>query len=437
MGTHSTLPSSIVPPQDAPRPPAPSDGSPAKYIGLASYLQRHPALVGARSAAPAASHGAANGASPGAPDGTLPFLFKILSIGKALSIQAHPDKELAKRLHAEKPKMYKDDNHKPEMTIALTPFRGFCGFRPLSQIADFLDKVPELRTVVNASDVFTSTLTYAAKPSSRTAEDEVKRLLKEVFSMLMKAQPTEVKRNVMGIAQRYRKALDDGSETVAEGLEVERDVAELVCTLNEQFPGDVGVLCAFVLNVVTLKPGEAMFLKANDPHAYISGDIVECMAASDNVVRAGLTPKARDVQVLVDMLTYDTDASNEKRMAPQPFASDAGGASSSSSTPTVVYDPPIDEFAVLMTTLDKGASETQRALRGPSILITTQGTGTLRTHPVGADAASSSDGVSKARTFALDKPGQVFFVGAGTRITLESSATDKFVVYRAFYEAAA
>src|SRR5712675_2069873 len=78
----------------------------------------------------------------------LPFLFKVLSIGKALSIQAHPNKKLAEQLHARDPKNYPDDNHKPEMTIAITPFDGLCGFRPLAEISHFLTTVPSLRSLV-------------------------------------------------------------------------------------------------------------------------------------------------------------------------------------------------------------------------------------------------------------------------------------------------
>ena len=78
----------------------------------------------------------------------LPFLFKVLSINKALSIQAHPNKKLAEQLHARDSKNYPDDNHKPEMTIAITPFDGLCGFRPLAEITHFLQTVPSLRELV-------------------------------------------------------------------------------------------------------------------------------------------------------------------------------------------------------------------------------------------------------------------------------------------------
>lgn len=79
---------------------------------------------------------------------------------------------------------------------------------------------------------------------------------------------------------------------------------ELVLRLEKQYPGDIGVIAAFLFNYVKLNPGEALYLGANEPHAYIHGECVECMATSDNVVRAGLTPKNRDVQTLCSMLTY-------------------------------------------------------------------------------------------------------------------------------------
>ena len=82
------------------------------------------------------------------------------------------------------------------------------------------------------------------------------------------------------------------------------DKEKLVLKLERQYPADVGVIAAFFLNHVKLNPGEALYLGANEPHAYLCGECIECMAASDNVVRAGLTPKHRDVQTLCSMLTY-------------------------------------------------------------------------------------------------------------------------------------
>lgn len=82
------------------------------------------------------------------------------------------------------------------------------------------------------------------------------------------------------------------------------DKEELVLRLEKEYPGDVGVIASFLLNYVKLNSGEALYLGANEPHAYIHGECVECMATSDNVVRAGLTPKKLDVPTLCSMLTY-------------------------------------------------------------------------------------------------------------------------------------
>jgi len=98
----------------------------------------------------------------------LPFLFKVLSINKALSIQAHPNKKLAEQLHAKDPKNYPDDNHKPEMTIAVTPFDGLCGFRPLNEISHFLSTVPALRKLVGEEEASRFESTVKGKETSTT-----------------------------------------------------------------------------------------------------------------------------------------------------------------------------------------------------------------------------------------------------------------------------
>ena len=82
------------------------------------------------------------------------------------------------------------------------------------------------------------------------------------------------------------------------------DKEQLVLSLERQYGDDIGVIAALFFNYVKLSPGEALYIGANEPHAYLSGECIECMATSDNVVRAGLTPKYRDVQTLCSMLTY-------------------------------------------------------------------------------------------------------------------------------------
>lgn len=326
-----------------------------------------------------------------------------------------------------------DDNHKPEMAVALTPFRGFCGFRPLSEIAHHLAVVPEFARVVNAPSAFTAELAYVSTPEAGTTEATAKEWIRGVFDRLMNAAPTTYKAATMELASRYSAALE-----AKQSLEVDEGTARLVCTLNAQYPGDVGVLCAFVLNVLDLAPGQALFLGANEPHAYIEGDIVECMAASDNVVRAGLTPKERDTKTLVDMLTYSSGPAERQLWKPQPFVK--GNAAS------LLYDPPIEEFSVVRTTLPAGASETHRRIEGPSILIVTKGSGKLLSKPRPLEGTASArtkklhEGLLQPdaqRAFRLDKMGQCFFVGAGSEITLTAAhegGQEALIVFRAFVE---
>src|ERR1700712_1089667 len=113
----------------------------------------------------------------------LPFLFKVLSINKALSIQAHPNKKLAEQLHAKDPKNYPDDNHKPEMTIAVTPFDGLCGFRPLAETANFLSTLPSLRKLVGEekSSKFESAVKGKETSSDAATSASNKKALQSAF----------------------------------------------------------------------------------------------------------------------------------------------------------------------------------------------------------------------------------------------------------------
>ncbi|KAJ1664964.1 Mannose-6-phosphate isomerase [Coemansia sp. RSA 1646] len=323
----------------------------------------------------------------------LPFLFKVLSIEKALSIQAHPDKALAAKLHQERPTMYKDGNHKPEMSIALTDFIAMSGFRPLDQIAGLLDAYPEFRALVpQSADSF---MAIANSSSSSLSVADKKKELRRLFVELMAAKSEDVAVQLDRLVRRIPK----GTTNVS--------VDALVHRLNAEYPGDVGVFCVFVLNILELAPGDAFFMGPNDPHAYISGDCVECMATSDNVVRAGLTPKLRDVPVLVDMLTYDFGTPKAKLLQPVEF----GHGTSHS----LIYDPPIDEFSVACTRLQPGKTETVGALQGPQIIIAAEGTGLL-------EAGSESFDV---------QPGFVYFVYPGTGYTLVAADGAQLVTYAA------
>jgi len=243
----------------------------------------------------------------------LPFLFKVLSIRKALSIQAHPDKKLAERLHKEDSKNYPDDNHKPEMAIAITEFDGFCGFRPLAEIAEFLKKVESFRKLVgeDAARAFVEAV-EGAKATSQKEEDIKgnKAALRALYEKIMTASEETISSCSAELVS-FAKSHPDSFPSA--GGVSGKDLANLVLRLNSQFPSDIGLFNTFVLNYVRLHPSEAMFLRANEPHAYLSGDIMECMASSDNVVRAGFTPKFKDVKNLIDMLTYTYSSPEEQK----------------------------------------------------------------------------------------------------------------------------
>ena len=198
----------------------------------------------------------------------LPFLFKVLSAQKALSIQAHPNKKLAKQLHEKNPKEYKDDNHKPEMTIAITPFEGMCGFRPLKEVSYFLKTVKPFRSLVGEE---VASKFEAAVDDSSKSEDKLKQALKETFSKLMNSKDDDIKsasEELLAQVKKEDQSFAGGESTPTPGSKA---FAELIPRLNGQFPGDIGLFVIFFLNVVNLQPGEAMFLRADDIHAYISG----------------------------------------------------------------------------------------------------------------------------------------------------------------------
>ncbi|KAK7691483.1 hypothetical protein QCA50_004882 [Cerrena zonata] len=371
MGTHPSSPSRLL-----------SDVN----TTLASHLAAHPELIG--------ENVRARFVDAGAEEGNLPFLFKVLAIEKALSIQTHPDKAMAEILHRERPDVYKDANHKPEMALALTPFTALCGFLPLPQIAAYLTSIPEfaalLPETIVAKFLSISDSVNPTGPAEKAA-------LKDLFAAVMTAEEALFKDQLSKLVQRYE---------LGPKSDAEQPVKELVLRLHSQFPGDIGVFCAFILNYVSMNPGEAIFLAAGEPHAYVSGDIIECMATSDNVIRAGLTPKLRDVPNLVSGLTYQAADASKHLVKP-----------SQRWPHTHLYDPPIPEFSVLGLSLSAGESESHDAIDGPSIVIVTEGHGKV----VWGDEKLEV------------QVGDVFFVGAGTPVQFQASE-DGVALFRAFVE---
>ncbi|XP_039143760.1 mannose-6-phosphate isomerase 2-like isoform X3 [Dioscorea cayenensis subsp. rotundata] len=322
--------------------------------------------------------------------GDLPFLFKVLSVAKALSIQAHPDKELAKVLHEMNPSVYKDSNHKPEMAIALTEFKALCGFVGIEELKDVLTSVPEIRDMIGDEHIGKYMSIKETDPY-----DETKVVLQSIYTKLMSTSEEAVSKSVSKLKHRLN---------IESKVRMLTEKEELALQLEQQYPNDIGVISSFFFNFVKLIPGEALHIGANEPHAYISGECVECMATSDNVVRAGLTPKYKDVQTLCSMLAY-------KQGYPEILLGTPLNNNVSR------YIPPFDEFEVDHISLSPGESVSCPAVLGPSIFVVVTGEGSIQ-----MCCATDEDKITV---------GDVYFVPAKNEIKLTSGGTGETQVYRA------
>ena len=317
--------------------------------------------------------------------GKLPMLFKVLSVAKALSIQSHPDKALAERLHAERPNVYKDDNHKPEMTLAVEPFEALCGFVAHEELRAALAATPEFAEVVGAENA-------AAAAAAAGDADAETAALKACFAAAMTAVDDVRVRTIRALRARLAAA-PEGSLSPKE---------RLFLRLYEQYPDDIGTMAVFFLNFVTLETGEGLYLGANEPHAYLSGQCVECMATSDNVVRAGLTPKLRDTDVLCSSLTYRTGAPHVLR-----------GEAVDACKRLYAVPAPTDEFEVAAVTVAPGGTYDLAPNAGPQLVLAFGGSGIAA--PVGGEPLAVGEGT-------------VFFVPAGVAVGLTAAAGDAALV---------
>jgi mannose-6-phosphate isomerase len=216
---------------------------------------------------------------------TLPFLLKILSINKALSIQSHPSKELAKELHKKDSKNYPDDNHKPEIAIAIDHLEAIVGLKNLNEIKFVINENPELK------------LLFKEKAFNNPESNSDEEIVKKLYSQIMQAPDDKLEECILLLSRKYqnKSELNKGEEQFL--------------LQYENFGIDIGLISLLLFNFLDLRRGEAIFTPAGIPHAYIKGNIVECMANSDNVVRAGLTPKFKDIKTLTEMLEVDSSQS--------------------------------------------------------------------------------------------------------------------------------
>ena len=279
--------------------------------------------------------------------GQLPFLVKLLAAAAPLSIQAHPSLEQAQEGFARENtegialnspnRNYKDPNHKPELIVALTEFRALAGFRPVPDTAAFF------------AELGSAELDRYATLLPTDGEGDLRALFTTLISL-----PHQPRVELIESVQRAAEELVDQHSAPAWMV----DAAEVYLELNRAYPGDLGVLAALLLNVLTLAPGEAAFLRAGQLHAYLSGLGVEVMANSDNVLRGGLTTKHVDVPELVKVLDFSTLENPRAEAAPS-----HGG---------VEFQLPVDSFAVRVHSLAHGETLVIDE-DGPAIVLCTSG----------------------------------------------------------------
>jgi mannose-6-phosphate isomerase len=269
----------------------------------------------------------------------LPYLMKVLAAEAPLSLQAHPDAAYAREAFARQeadpslPRNYTDAYHKPEMLVALTPFEALCGFRAPEEAAEALAGlgIAALDPVVAALRTGTAGL-----------PDAVRRLL---------SWPPDDRTALVTAAAR---AADGPLAPAAERS------AGLIRTLAEHYPSDPGVLVAVLLNHVRLAAGEAIWMPAGNLHAYLHGTGIEIMAASDNVLRGGLTPKRVDVDELLAVLRFEV--LTDPVLAATPVAP---GVST--------WRVPVREFALYRIQLTAGRAPVAVPAGGPRIVVGTVG----------------------------------------------------------------
>jgi len=234
--------------------------------------------------------------------GELPYLFKVLAAETPLSIQVHPSKSKAELGFARENEQgialdapnrnYKDPNHKPELVYALTFYKAMNGFRPIEQIIALFREanIAELSAEVEA---------LSANPNSEG--------LKVFFCAIMSLEGV---RKQSALEQLYAAHSRPAKTAMCrEALQYSQD-------FNEHYPDDIGLFSPLMLNTIELAPGEAMFLHAETPHAYVKGTGLEIMANSDNVLRAGLTPKYIDVPELIDNTKFTPIEPTSIKMMP-------------------------------------------------------------------------------------------------------------------------
>ncbi|MDR2703112.1 MAG: mannose-6-phosphate isomerase, class I [Cellulomonadaceae bacterium] len=254
----------------------------------------------------------------------LPYLAKILAADRALSLQVHPKPHLARAgynrenrtgvPHDARHRSFHDPRHKPEMIVALTEFEAMAGLR-----------AP--RVALRALDGFESPI-FERMRANLQADRLTGTVRESVTDLLAMREHTDR-------PDWVARAIAEVEARVASGGGDQTD--KVVLLLAEQHSEDIGIFSPYLLNRVTLQPGESLFLAAGEVHAYIHGVGVEIMANSDNVLRAGLTSKHVDTSALLECMSF------EAKPIARPAHSQFGTKSRADQ-----YRAPVSEFALTL-----------------------------------------------------------------------------------------
>ena len=310
------------------------------------------ALDAVIAADPSGELGAASAARFG---GRLPFLLKVLAADKALSIQVHPSREQAEagyRAESErglapgdKSRNYVDDWPKPELLCALTRFEALAGMRTAADAAALLRALEVSELAPLAAE-----LAGPAEPTGPAGPAVLSQALATILTWPAEGRGALV----ASVVSACERVAAGGGEYAA--------ACEATARIAGDHPGDLGAVASLLLRYAVLQPGEAVFLPAGAPHAYLRGTGIELLANSDNVVRAGLTAKHIDVP---ELLKLTDPAVHVPVIEPRPLG---GGVS--------VYDSPAPEFRLYRAEL--GPGEVPLPGVGARVVLCTEGAGALR-----------------------------------------------------------
>ncbi|MGI9163580.1 MAG: mannose-6-phosphate isomerase, class I [Mycobacterium sp.] len=286
----------------------------------------------------------------------LPFLVKVLAAGEPLSLQAHPSAQQAVEGFEREERIgvpinspvrnYRDRSHKPELLVAITEFEALAGFRPAARSVALMRAlaVPQLEPYI----------ALLADQSDASG-------LRALFTTWITAPQPDIDAVIPAVLEGAVSYIRSGAKEFASEVMT-------VLELGERYPGDAGVLAALLINRISLKPGEGIFLAAGNLHSYLRGMGMEVMANSDNVLRGGQTPKHVDVPELLRVLNFTPVADSRAPIRREGIE--------------VVYETPAPEFAASVIALDGGdlghVVDAPARHVGPQVLVCIEGSVIVR-----------------------------------------------------------